>query len=81
MLNPPNFYEQSGSYINLLKRMTQRLQHGNVNDRVFETVQKSFQKELSLEKIVLSHAESDRLLRQVLKAVLTDMLTRLDGAD
>jgi hypothetical protein len=70
----------SGSYFDLLKRVIQRMQSAKIDDQIFEAVQKAYQKELTFENVVLSRAERDRLLRQVMKVVLTDMLKKLDNA-
>jgi len=78
MSNPISF-PQPGSYSDLKKRVSQNMQSAKVDDRVFETVQNLFDKTLKSEMIVLSRPEKDRLLRQILKSVLTDMLTKLDG--
>jgi len=78
MLNPPNSYQNSGSYVDLLKRMTQQVQQKKVDEQMFVIMQQVFGNELDKENIVLSHPERVRLLRQVTKAVLTDMLGKLD---
>jgi hypothetical protein len=75
MFNPPDF----GSYIDLKKRLIQRMKAAKVDDQIFEAVQKLFENTLNSEKIVLSRPERERLLRQIVKSVLTDMLTKLDG--
>ena len=78
MFNPISF-PQPGSYSDLKKRVSQNMQSAKVDDRVFETVQNLFDKTLKSEQVVLSRPEKDRLLRQILKSVLTDMLTKLNG--
>ncbi len=78
MFNPPNPFQNSGSYIDLLKRMTQRMQQQKIDDRLLEILQQAFEKELDAENIVLSRPERARLFRQVTKAILTDMLGKLD---
>jgi hypothetical protein len=78
MFNPPNPYQNSGSYIDLLKRMTQRVQQQKVDDRLLEILQQVFEKELETGNIVLSRSERVRLFRQVTKAILTNMLGKLD---
>ena len=70
---------QASAYFDLKKRITQRMQSAKVNDQIFEAVQKLFEKILNLENIELTRIERDRLLRQIMKSVLTDMLTELDG--
>jgi hypothetical protein len=78
MFNPPNPYQNSGSYIDLLKRMTQRVQQQKVDDRLLEILQQVFEKELETGNIVLSRPERVRLFRQLTKAILTNMLGKLD---
>jgi hypothetical protein len=70
---------QSGNYFDLKKRIIKNVQTASANDRVFEAVHKLFEKSLREENIVLSRPEKNRLLREVLKSVLTDMLKKLDN--
>ncbi|MCG2786204.1 MAG: hypothetical protein L6461_13985 [Anaerolineae bacterium] len=78
MFNSPNPYQNSGSYIDLLKRMTQRMQQQKVDDQLLEILQQAFEKELNAENIILSRPERARLFRQVTKAIWTDMLGKFD---
>ena len=78
MFNPPNPYQNSGSYVDLLKRMTQRVQQQNIDDRLLEILQQAFENELEIGSIVLTRPERVRLFRQVAKAILTDILGKLD---
>ena len=66
------------SYVNLQKRMLQHVQATKVNDQIFQVVQKSFEDALRLENIVLSLPERKRMLSQILKSVLEDMIKKLD---
>jgi hypothetical protein len=79
MLNPPNSYPSPGSYVDLLKRITQRVQQAKVDNQILEIVQQVVEKELDQQKIVLSRPERVRLFRQVTKTVLTELLAKLDG--
>jgi hypothetical protein len=79
MLNPPNSYPNPGSYVDLLKRITQRVQQAKVDNQILEIVQQVVEKELDQQKIVLSRPERVRLFRQVTKTVLTELLAKLDG--
>jgi hypothetical protein len=79
MLNPFGPQQESGSYMNLQKRMLQRVQETKVNDRIFDAVQKSFEDALRAENIVLSLPERKRMLSQILRSVLEDMLKKLDN--
>ena len=79
MINPPpKSYQNSGSYHDLLKRMTHQVQQNKVDDQILIILQQVFEKELGKENIVLSRPERVRLFRQVTKAVLTDMLGKTD---
>ena len=79
MFNPPDPF-QPDTYIGLQKRLIKRVQAAKVDDQIFEAVQAAYEKTLKSENIVLSRPERERLLRNVLKAVLTDMLAKLDDA-
>jgi hypothetical protein len=70
---------QRGTYFDLQKLIIQRMKSAKVNDLIFEAIQKIFEKALNVENIVLSRPEKDRLLRNAMKSILTDMLARLDG--
>ncbi len=80
MLNPfgTQSYPQGGSYSDLKKRVLRHVQAARVNDQVFEAVQKAYEEVLASEHIVLSRPERKRLLSQILKSVLEDMLKKLD---
>ncbi len=79
MFNPSDSFP-SGTYFHLRKRVIQRLRSAKVDDRIFEAVQDVYEQTLNSENIVLSRVERDRLLRQVMQVVLSDMLTKLDRA-
>lgn len=79
MDNPFNPADGSGSYSGLLKRLTQRVQRAQVQRRILEIIQDSFDGELAEEKIVLSRPEVARLARQVTRAVLADMIAGIDA--
>ena len=78
MLNPFGSQQVPGSYVNLQKRMLQRVQSVNIDDQIFEVVQKAYEVALKEESIVLSRPERKRLLSQILKLVLDDMTKKLD---
>jgi len=78
MLNPFGPQQESGSYMNLQKRMLQRVQETKVNDRIFDAVQKSFEDALRAENIVLSLLERKRMLSQILRSVLENMIKKLE---
>jgi hypothetical protein len=66
------------SYVNLQKRMLKSVQAARVNDQIFSAVQKAFEDALRQENIALSGPEKKRMLAQIMKQVLTDMLSKLD---
>ena len=78
MLNPFGSQQIPGFYVNLQKRMLQRVQSAKVDDQIFEVVQRAYEKALDEENIVLSRPERKRLLSQILKLVLEDMIKKLD---
>jgi hypothetical protein len=80
MLNPfgTQNYPQGGSYTDLKKRVLRRVQAAKVSDQIFESVQKAYEDVLTSEQIVLSRPERKRLLSQILRSVLEDMLKKLD---
>ena len=78
MLNPFGSQQVPGSYVNLQKRMLQRVQSAKVNDQIFEVVKQAYEVALNEEGILLSRPERKRLLSQILKLVLDDMLKKLD---
>jgi hypothetical protein len=80
MFNPPNPFPQSGSYSDLAKRMTQSVQK-ELGNQMTEIIQHAFEKALNKENIVLSRPEKARLLRQITKTMLTDILTKLDSPE
>ncbi len=66
------------SYVNLQKRMLQKMKAMKVNDQIFEVVQRAFEDAIKAENIVLSAPERKRLLSQILQKVLEEMLGKLD---
>jgi hypothetical protein len=81
MLNPFGPQQEPGvsSYMNLRKRLLERIQTSNVNDQVFQVVQNAFEEALGKETIVLSRSERQFLFAQILKAVLDDMVKKLNN--
>jgi hypothetical protein len=72
--NDPGLY----AYATLHKRMLKHVQDARINDQIFNVVQKTFEKALIGENIVLSAPEKKRMLAQIMKQVLSDMLSKLD---
>ena len=75
-----NFYQYSGSYDDLLKLMVRHAQQNEVDNQIFEILKQFFEKELGKENRPLSRPERIRLFQQVTKAILTDVLGKIDGA-
>ena len=78
MQNPFGSQQVPGPYFNLKERMFQRVQSAKVNDHIFEIVQMAYEEALIHENVVLSRPERKRLLAQILKRVLEDMIKKLD---
>ena len=80
MKNPFGPQQDPGlyAYVNLQKRMLKNVQAAKVNDQIFNVIQKSFEDALKYENIVLSGPEKKRMLAQIMKQVLNDMLSKLD---
>jgi hypothetical protein len=80
MLNPfgPQQDPSLSSYVKLRKRMFQNVQAARVNDQIFEVVQRVYEDALKKENIPLTRPEKTRLLAQIMKLILTDMVTKLD---
>ena len=78
MKNPFGSQQVPGSYFDLQKRMLQKVQDAKVDDHIFEIVQMAYEKALTAENIILSRTERKRLLSQILRSVLEDMLKKMD---
>jgi hypothetical protein len=79
MQNPFGSQPDSGSYIDLKKRMLERIQSFKVNDQIFEVIQVAYEDALKQEQIILSSPERKRMLSQILRSVLEDMIRKLDS--
>lgn len=83
MMNPFNPQQGPGpsSYVELKKRMLKKVKATDVNDQIFQVVQNAFEKAMNSENpiILLSRPERKRLFSQILKAVLEDMIGKLDS--
>jgi len=78
MLNPFAPQQDPGSYVDLRKRMLQHVQYMKVNDQIFEVVKNAYEHAVITENIVLSRAEKNRMLSQIMKMVLEDMIKKLN---
>jgi hypothetical protein len=79
MLNPfgpdPDFFH---SYVDLKKRMLALVKTGKVYDQMFQVVQKAYDETLKTETIGVSQAEKKHMFAQILRAMLEDLLRKLD---
>jgi len=78
MQNPFGSQQVPGSYHNLKERMYKKVS-ANVNEQILEIMTKAYENALYEENIVLSRPERKRLLSQIVKMVLDDLLKKLDG--
>jgi hypothetical protein len=60
--------------------MTRRAQQNEIDSQILEILKQFFEKELSKENMVLSRSERVRLFQQVTKAILTDVLEKINKA-
>ena len=75
-----NSYQYSGSYEELLKQMTDHAKQKEIDNQVFEILKQFFEKELAKENRPFSRPERARLFQQVTKAILADVIGRIDNA-
>ena len=68
------------SFMRLKERMVELVESAKVNDQIFQVVQQAYEDALKRENIVLSRDERQKLLSQILKHVLEDMVKKLDRA-
>jgi hypothetical protein len=78
MLNPFDSNKDNSSYVNLQKRIFQRVQSSEINNQIIEIVRKSYDDAINAENVELIHTENKRLLSQVLRLVLEDLNKKLD---
>ncbi len=82
MLNPfaPQQDPDPHPYVNLKKKTLEKVEAAGVNDQIFQVVQNAFEAALrDGDKIILlSRPERKRLFAQILRAVLEDMIRKLD---
>jgi len=73
-----NSYQYSGSSDELLKSMIQHAHHNEIDNQIVDMLKKFFEKELDKEKRPFSRPERTRLFQQVTKAILADVLGKID---
>jgi len=76
MFNPNS---SEGSYFELLKGITQRVKQEKAEDQILGLLQQAVEKELNQQHIVLSKPERVRLFHQVTKAILNDVLAKVNS--
>jgi hypothetical protein len=74
MQNPFDSQPDSGSYVNLRKRLFQSVQSANLNEQILEVIKKA----LEAENIVLSRPERKRLFSQIVNLVSKDLTRKLE---
>ena len=70
--------ESYHSYVNLKKRLLSLVKGAKVYDQMFQVVEKAYEEALKEENVVLTSAEKRRMLSQIFRAMLEDMLRKLD---
>jgi hypothetical protein len=78
MKNPFGDQQGPGSYHNLKERMHKKVS-ANVNGQIREIMVKAYENALDEENVVLSRPERKRLLSQIVKMVMEDLLKKVDG--
>jgi hypothetical protein len=73
MYKSPDSQPDPGSYVDLLNRVTKGARQAKLGEQILDLAQKTCEKELEKERVVLSGAEKKRLAQQVLKAILADI--------
>ena len=79
MKNPFGDQQVPGSYHNLKERMYKKVS-ANVNEQIREIMVKAYENALNEENVVLSRPERKRLLSQIAKMVMEDVLDKLGGS-
>ncbi len=78
MKNPFGDQQVPGSYHNLKERMYKKVS-ANVNEQIRGIIVKAYENALNEENIVLTRPERKRLLSQITKMVMEDVLGNLDS--
>ena len=77
MLNPFDPNKDTGSYVNLQKRIFERVQSSELNNQIIEIVLKSYEDAINAENVELRRIERKRLESQILRLVLEDAIKKL----
>ena len=75
-----NSYQYSESFDDLLRRTIQHAKQSKVDEKIVELMRHFFEKELAKENRAFSRPERIRLLQQVTKAIMEDVIEKLDNA-
>ena len=78
MKNPFGDQQVPGSYENLKERMYKKVS-ANVNEQIREIMVKAYENALDEENVSLSRPERKRLLSQIVKMVMEDLVKKVDG--
>ena len=78
MKNPFGDQQIPGSYHNLKERMYKKVS-ANVNGQITEIMVKAYENALNDENVMLTRPERKRLLSQIVKMVMEDVLKKFDG--
>jgi hypothetical protein len=60
--------------IDLHRKVVKTLEANGIGDQLLEVIRKAYQETMSKHRIVLNHAESERLFARVMRSVLEGML-------
>ena len=74
MQNPFGPHQDSGSYVDLRKRVFQSVQSANINEQIMEVIKKAFESQ----NVVLSRPERIRLFSQIVQLVSEDLITKIE---
>ncbi|NJN80469.1 MAG: hypothetical protein HC797_08345 [Anaerolineales bacterium] len=77
MKNPFGDQQVPGDYRNIKERLYKNVSV-NINDKIFDMMIKAYENALNEENIVLSRPERKRLLSQISKMIMEDMLKKLN---
>jgi hypothetical protein len=78
MIQPPPY---GNSYDQLLALLRQRVRDQNVEEKILEHLQSSFEQALRIESAVLALPERERLFRTIAGEVLDKVRERVDKGD
>ena len=74
MQSPFGPQSDSGSYVNLRKRLFQSVQSTNIDEQIVDVIKKA----LEAENVILSRPERKRLFSQIVKLLSEDLTGKLE---